>query len=94
VVRRTDAPHRTVDVSETSPEDEQEGPVSVPDDQLPEDLQPGEDNPLAQPADDDVPEDVLKDTAGGSGGGSEEADRGGDDAPDESAASSETESHT
>jgi hypothetical protein len=27
--------------------------VSVPDEELPEDLQPGEDNPLAEPADDD-----------------------------------------
>jgi hypothetical protein len=28
--------------------------VSVPDDALPEDLQPGEDNPLADPSDDDA----------------------------------------
>ena len=28
--------------------------VSVPDDDLPEDLQPGEDNPLAEPAGDDA----------------------------------------
>ena len=83
MVRRTGAPPRTVDVSETSPEDEQDGPVSVPDDQLPEDLQPGEDNPLAQPADDDVPEDVLRDTAGGPAGGTED-----------DATSSETESDT
>jgi hypothetical protein len=37
---------------------------SVGDDQLPEDLQPREDNPLAQPAGDDVPNDILKETAG------------------------------
>lgn len=73
---------------------EQDGSLSVSDDQLPEDLQPSEDNPLAQPADDDVPDDVLQDDAGGSGGGSEDAGPGGDDAPRASseAASSGTES--
>ena len=73
---------------------EQDGPLSVSDDQLPEDLQPSEDNPLAQPADDDVPDDVLQDDAGGSGGGSQDAEPGGDDAPRASSevASSETES--
>jgi hypothetical protein len=39
--------------------------MSVGDDELPEDLQPREDNPLAQPAGDDVPDDILKETAGG-----------------------------
>jgi hypothetical protein len=39
--------------------------VSVGDDELPEDLQPREDNPLAQPAGDDVPDDILEETAGG-----------------------------
>ena len=53
---------------QSSDRTEHEGPLSVPDDELPEDLQPSEENPLAQPADDDVPEDVLKDSAGGSGG--------------------------
>jgi hypothetical protein len=73
---------------------EREEPMSVTDEELPDDLQPSEDNPLAQPAGDDVPENVLKDTAGGSGGGSEDADEGGDDAPRASsgAASSEAES--
>ncbi len=84
-------------MSEHSSEDdraEQDGPMSVTDEELPGDLQPSEDNPLAQPADDDVPADVLKDTAGGSVGGSEDADEGGDDAPRASsgAASSEAES--
>jgi hypothetical protein len=75
-------------------ETDQEGPLSVTDDELPEDLQPSEDNPLAQPAADDVPHDVLKDTAGGSDGGSGDADQGGDDASSASsgAAASETES--
>ena len=70
-----------------------EGPLSVTDDQLPEDLRPSEDNPLAEPADDDVPDDVLKDTAGGSDGGSGAAEMGGDDAPDasETSAAPETE---
>lgn len=60
---------------------ENDGPMSVSDDELPEDLRPSEDNPLAQPVDDDVPEDVLKDTAGGSDGDSEDAEKGGDGAP-------------
>jgi hypothetical protein len=73
---------------------EQDGPMSVTDDELPEDLQPSEENPLAQPAGDDVPDDVLKDTSGGSGGGSEDADQGGNNASGGSpaGASSETES--
>jgi len=80
---------------QSSDETERDGPLSVPDDELPEDLQPSEENPLAQPADDDVPEDVLKDTAGGSGGGSgDDAEPGGDGALGASseATSSETES--
>ena len=50
-------------MSDQSPErdDPDEGPLTVPDEDLPEDLQPSEDNPLAQPADDDVPDDVLDD---------------------------------
>jgi hypothetical protein len=40
-----------------------EGPLSVPDEQLPEDLRPSEDNPLAEPVGDEVPDDILKDTA-------------------------------
>ena len=39
--------------------------MSVGDDELPEDLRPGEDNPLAEPAGDDVPDDILKETSGG-----------------------------
>jgi hypothetical protein len=86
--------HKTFSVSEQSERTEQDGPLSVPDDDLPEDLQPSEENPLALPADDDVPDAVLEDTAGGSGGGSEDdAEPGGDDAPRaSSAASSEAES--
>jgi hypothetical protein len=52
--------------------EQQDGRSSVSDEELPEDLQPREDNPLAQPADDDVPDDVLKDTAGG--GSSEDSE--------------------
>ena len=55
--------------------------MSITDEELPEDLRPSEDNPLAQPTDDDVPEDVLKDTSGGPGGDSEDAGKGGGDAP-------------
>jgi hypothetical protein len=35
------------------------GPLDVPDEELPEDLQPREDNPLAEPAGEDVPDDVV-----------------------------------
>jgi hypothetical protein len=46
---------------------EQPGPSSgqsrdVTDEELPEDLRPSEDNPLAEPAGEDVPEDVLKES--------------------------------
>ena len=53
--------------------------VSIPDDQLPEDLQPREDNPLAQPADEDVPDDLVTQGFGppGSGGTSEDASESG-----------------
>ncbi len=76
---------------EPSPED---GALGVGDDQLPEDLRPAEDNPLAQPAGDDVPDDILLEGAGhaDSGGDSEDASPSGDgDASDasSSAASSE-----
>ena len=40
-------------MSEQEPESDYTN-VSVPDEALPEDLQPGEDNPLAEPADDDA----------------------------------------
>jgi hypothetical protein len=79
--------------SEREPDStEQDGPTSVPDDQLPEDLRPGDDNPLAEPAGDDVPDDVLKDTheesrGRGSNGGSEDAPKGGDGAPEQDAPS-------
>jgi hypothetical protein len=46
-----------------SEESEQDGPLSIPDESLPEDVRPSEDNPLAQPAGDDVPDDILKDTS-------------------------------
>jgi hypothetical protein len=64
------------------PSSEDEGSLTVRDDQLPEDLQPGEDNPLAQPAGDDVPDDLLQQEAphAGSDEGSEDAVTGGDDA--------------
>ena len=70
------------------------GVVSVPDDQLPEDLQPTEDNPLARPADDDVPDDLVSQGFGpaGSGGNSADAsDSGNDDASDTSSSEASTE---
>ena len=42
------------------------GTQGIDDDQLPEDLQPSEENPLAQPLDDDVDTDAL-DMDGGRG---------------------------
>ena len=52
-----------------------DAPPSVPDEALPADLQPTEDNPLAQPADDDVPDDILTQGVGhGDSGGSPEDD--------------------
>jgi hypothetical protein len=70
------------DASEAAEHDGGDGRLSVPDERLPEDLQPAEDNPLAQPAGDDVPDDALTQDVGpdGSGGGSGGASEGGDDA--------------
>ena len=51
--------------------DAAEAPPSVPDEALPTDLRPADDNPLAQPADDDVPDDILTQGVGHGGlGGS------------------------
>ena len=55
--------------------DRADAPPSVPDEDLPSDLQPAEDNPLAQPAGDDVPDDILTQGVGhGDSGGSPEDD--------------------
>ncbi len=91
---------RNVRVSQESSEQPESSPaegavVSIPDDQLPEDLQPTEDNPLAQPADEDVPDDLVTQGFGpsGSGGSSEDASESGNgDVSDTSSsgASSET----
>ena len=55
--------------------DRADAPPSVPDEALPSDLQPAEDNPLAQPAGDDVPDDILTQGVGhGDSGGSPEDD--------------------
>lgn len=66
----------TQEPSERDDEKTESGPtLDVPDEQLPEDLQPTEDNPLAQPADDDVPDDILTQGVGhGDSGGSPEDD--------------------
>ncbi len=83
----------------TSDDASDSGPLTIGDDQLPEDLRPSEDNPLAQPVDDDAPDDLLVQDSerAGSGGGSEDVVESGedDDASDTSSsstASSETES--
>ena len=55
--------------------DQRDAPPSVPDEALPTDLRPAEDNPLAQPAGDDVPDDILTQGVGhGDSGGSPEDD--------------------
>jgi hypothetical protein len=80
--------------SEQAPSSDEGGAVSIPDDQLPEDLQPTEDNPLAQPADDDVPDDLVTSGFGpaGSGGTSEDASQSGNgDASDTSSTEASSE---
>jgi hypothetical protein len=70
------------DESDAAPPDgERDGALSVPDEDLPEDLRPSDDNPLAQPTDDDVPDDAVIEGVGhpGSGRGSEGASRGNGD---------------
>jgi hypothetical protein len=65
------------------PSPDEGGTVSIPDEQLPEDLQPTEDNPLARTPDDDVPDDVVTTGFGpaGSGGTSQDANASADDEP-------------
>ena len=77
-----------------APSSEDDGPLTVRDDQLPEDLQPREDNPLAQAAGDDVPDDLLQQEAAhaGSDGDSEDATSGGDDASGTSSGTASSES--
>jgi hypothetical protein len=70
---------------ERSDQSEEDGPLSVSDDQLPEDLRADDDHPLAQPAGDDVPADILKDTS--EKRPLEEGDDSGDDSGDTGSAS-------
>jgi hypothetical protein len=52
-----------------------DGPdLDISDDQLPEDLQPGDDNPLASPAEEDVPDDLLAEDGGHDHSGESSAD--------------------
>ncbi len=46
-------------MSESTSESEGDATAGIDDEQLPEDLQPGEDNPLAEPLDEDVDPDDL-----------------------------------
>jgi hypothetical protein len=92
---------RTGTVSQESTdgrESGEDGPLTVGDDQLPEELRPSEDNPLAQPADDDVPDDLLAQHAAaetGSGENSEDAtSTGGDDVSDTSSATASSEAQS
>lgn len=54
-------------------------PTGIDDDKLPEDLQPGEDNPLAEPLDEDVDEDELDVLGGKQAEDSSEDDGASDD---------------
>ena len=78
--------------TQVAPSDE-DGPLTVRDDQLPDDLQPSEDNPLARPADDDVPDDLLQQEAAHarSGRDSEDAATGDDDASGTSSSTASSE---
>ena len=67
-------------MSEETPEETRPGTVG--DEQLPEDLRPTDDNPLAQPLPDGETADLGIDEAGGLSGGSDgddDADDGGDE---------------
>jgi hypothetical protein len=64
----------TQDSRDQDATDGADGPSSVPDEDLPADLQPVEDNPLAQPADDDVPDDILTQGVGHGGSGGSPGD--------------------
>lgn len=81
------------DASDPAGRGEPDGPLSVSDEELPEDLRPSEDNPLALPADDDVPDDVLTEGVGpgGSHGGSEDAAQGGGGGSDTSSVEASSE---
>lgn len=46
-------------MSESRSEPDSDATAGIDDEQLPEDLQPGEDNPLAEPLDEDVDPDDL-----------------------------------
>jgi len=66
--------------------------AGISDEQLPEDLQPSEDNPLAEPlTDEEAPDDMddLDMMGGGSSGGSDESDESGGSG-DEAAANGES----
>ncbi len=78
--------------TDATPSDE-DGPLTVPDQDLPEDLQPSADNPLAEPAGDDVPDDLLQQEAGRSGSGHDSGDAatGDDDASGTSSSSASSE---
>jgi hypothetical protein len=70
-------------MSEGRPEEsERHGIADVSDEELPDDVRPSEDNPLAQPVDDDVPNDVVGDVEQR---GAEESTDGGTDDPGEGA---------
>lgn len=53
-----------------------DGPMSVADQDLPDDVRPEPDNPLAEPAPDDVPDDVIADTEPRSSQSAEDGDGG------------------
>jgi hypothetical protein len=62
--------HDATDATDASAD----GASSVSDEDLPADLQPAEDNPLAQPAGNDVPDDILTQNVGHGGSGGSPGD--------------------
>ena len=67
-------------------ENESEG---ISDDKLPEDLQPGEDNPLAEPLDEDVDVEDLEMDGGKTPEESDDEDSSDDDSSDDAAGDDE-----
>lgn len=76
---------------EKDPSTEDAIKVSVADEELPKDLQPGEDNPLAEPAESDVDDDLLTQDVG-HGHARETSVDGEESHPDESPAADSTDS--
>ncbi len=76
-------------MSESSNE-QTEDEAGISDEQLPEDLQPSEDNPLAEPLTEEEAPDDMDDLDMMGGGSSNESDEGSDESGDEQATDGES----